>query len=114
MMLNPEQFKEHLKGLPTHRTAEDLFGSVMLEDHEDLYGRFDEAGGDDAKLLRIKYKNAVQNGLKDDILKNGIQDPVEVHVDRYGDQTLTEGHHRLAVMLKHRPKTPIPIHYWEG
>ena len=113
-MLNPEQFKEHLNSLPTHRTAEDLFGSVMLEDHEDLHGRFDEAGGDDAKLLKMKYKNAKENGLKDDILKNGIQDPIEIHVDRYGDQTLTQGHHRLAVMLKHRPTTPIPISYWEG
>ena len=114
MTRNTDDFQGGIEGLPSHRTAEDLYGSVMLEDHDDMFGRFDEAGGDDAKLLRIKYKNAVQNGLKDDILKNGIQDPIEIHVDSYGDQTLTEGHHRLAVMLKHRPKTPIPIHYWRG
>jgi hypothetical protein len=111
---NNEDFQGGLEGLPSHRTANQLFGAVALEDHEDLMGRFDFAKGDDRKLLNYKYKNAVNNGLKDDILKNGVHTPLEIHVDKYGDHTLTEGHHRLAVMLKHRPDTPMPVHYWRG
>jgi hypothetical protein len=113
-MARSDEFEGGIEGLPSHMSANELFGHVALEDHEDLRGRFDFAGGDDRKLLNYKYKNAVANGLKDDILENGIQSPIEIHVDRYGDKTLTQGHHRLAVMLKHRPNTPIPIHWWKG
>ena len=114
MTRNNADFQGGVEGLPSHQTAKELFGSVLLEDHDDLHGRFDFAGGDDRKLLNQKYKWAVENGLKDDILKNGIRTPLDVHVDEDGNQTLTDGHHRLAVMLKHRPNTPIPIDYWHG
>ncbi len=103
-----------IQGFPQTAKAGDILGHVALGDHDDLMGRFDFAGGDDRTLLRHKYRQATEKGLKDDILQNGIQSPVEIHVDNYGDKTLTEGHHRLAVMLKHRPATPIPIKYWRG
>ena len=63
-------------------SAKDIAGSVNLEDHDDLYGRFDFAGGDNKKLLNYKYKNAKDKGLLDDILKNGIDTPIEIHVGR--------------------------------
>lgn len=109
-----EQDDEKFKDLPKFLSAKELFGSVSLEDHEDLFGRFDFAKGSDKKLLDAKYKWAKDRGLVDDILKNGIKNPLEIHVDNYGDQTLTDGHHRLAIALKHFPKTPLPIKYWSG
>ena len=100
--------------LPETMTANQMYGGVSLEDHEDLFGRFDEAGGDDRKLLNMKYKNAKQSGLLDDVLQNGVKQPLEVHVDKDGWQTLTEGHHRLSIALKHFPDHPLPIKYWNG
>jgi hypothetical protein len=113
---NDHPTKEFLdrEGLEPKRTASELIGAVDFEDHYDLRGRWDDAGGDNNKLMRIKYKEAVESGLKDQVLQNGIQSPIDVHVDEDGNQTVTDGHHRLAVMLKHRPNTPIPIHYWNG
>lgn len=102
------------KDLPKFLTAEEMFGSVSLEDHEDLRGRFDFAEGDDGKLLDFKYKLAKEKGLVDDILKNGIRTPLEIHVDEEGNRTLTGGHHRLAIALRHFPKKPIPVTYWTG
>lgn len=107
--LSQEQFAH----LPKELSAKELSG-ITLEDHDDLMGRFDFAEGDDQKLLDYKYKNAKKRGLLDDVLKNGIKEPLEVHVDKYGDQTLTEGHHRLAIAMKHFPDTKLPIQYWTG
>jgi hypothetical protein len=100
--------------LPKLMSAKDIVGSVNLEDHDDLYGRFDFAGGDNKKLLNYKYKNAKERGLLDDILKNGIDTPIEIHVGQDGEQTLTQGHHRLAIALKHFPKRLLPVKYWSG
>jgi hypothetical protein len=111
-------FKEWLlsemEDLPKFLTAKQMFGSISLEDQDDLYGRFDFAKGDDKKLLNAKYKLAKEKGLVDDILKNGIKSPLEIHVDKDGNQTLTNGHHRLAIALKHFPNKLIPVTYWEG
>lgn len=114
MARNNADLQIGIQGLPQADTAKNILGEVALGDHDDLMGRFDFANGDDRTLLRHKYRQATERGLKDDILQNGLQTPVEIHVDQYGDKTLTEGHHRLAVMARHRPTTPVPIKYWRG
>jgi hypothetical protein len=108
------QFPDAYHDRPESLTAHEIIGSHALEDHEDLFGRFDFAGGDDQKLLDYKYENAKSNGLLDDVLKNGIHTPIDVHVDKEGYKTVTQGHHRLAIAQKHFPHKPIPIRYWEG
>jgi hypothetical protein len=111
-----EQQDPQLDNFPKYRSAEDIFNSVGLEDHDDLHGRFDFAAGDNNKLLAWKYEQAKKDGLLDDILANGIKTPLEIHVDVNDDgyQTLTSGHHRLAVALKHFPNKPLPVRYWKG
>jgi hypothetical protein len=111
---NHDHLKKLIEELPKFRTAKDILDSVSLEDHEDLSGRFDFAQGDNKKLLNFKYKNAKKTGLLDDILENGITQPLEIHVDDDENQTLTQGHHRLAIALKHFPNKPIPVKYWHG
>ena len=94
---------------PKSRKAKNILDSVTLNDHKnELYK---SAKGNDDKLLELKYKEAQKDGLLDDILKNGIKHPIEIKVDKDGEQTLIKGHHRLAIALKHFPKKLIKIKY---
>jgi hypothetical protein len=55
-----------------------------------------------------KYKEASDSGLADSIVKGGYKggdEPVTIH-KTYG---ITDGHHRIAVMLRHSPNEPIPV-----
>ena len=97
-------------GLTPTQTAKQLFGKIDFEDNDSYSSSLEE----DRALLKEKYQSAVKDGLKDDILKNGIKEPLDMFVNKGGKLKLTDGHHRFAVMLKHRPNTPIPIHYWSG
>ncbi len=101
---NKEKQFEHL---PKSLSAKEIFGLVSLEDHDDLLGRFDFADGDDTKLLDWKYENTKKTGLLDNILKDGIKTPIEIHVDKDENQTLTDGHHRLAIALDVSQKNSI-------
>jgi len=115
-----QQFPDAYYDRPESLSANQIIGSHDLTDHFDE--DFNEyAGGDedfdtvfsDQTLLDYKYKNAKDNGLLDDVLKNGIQTPIEVHVDRDGYKTVAQGHHRLAIAQRHFPNKPIPIKYLE-
>jgi len=106
--------KEYLESLPKFLTAKEILARVSLEDHDDLSGRFASAQGDDEKLLQLKYKNAEKRGLLDNVVEKGILNPLEIHVDNNEEQTLTDGHHRLAIALKHFPNKPLPVKYWTG
>jgi hypothetical protein len=105
-----ELMQQH--GLTPTQTAKQLFGKIEFEDHDNYYSS--SSLEEDRALLKEKYQSAVEDGLKDDILKNGVQEPLDMFVSKAGRLKLTDGHHRFAVMLKHRPSTPIPIHYWSG
>jgi len=94
---------------PKSRKAKDILDSVKLNDHK--YKLYKSAKGNDKKLLKLKYKEAQNDGLLDNILKNGIKHPIEIKFDKYGQQTLIKGHHRLAIALKHFPKKLIKIKY---
>jgi hypothetical protein len=89
--------------------AQEILKSVKLNDHK--YKIYKSAKGDDTKLLKLKYKEAKKNGLLKDILKNGILHPIEIQIDKNGNQTLIKGHHRLAIALKNFPKRLIEIKY---
>lgn len=94
---------------PKSRKAKDILDSVTLHDHKNEI--YKDANGNDKKLLDMKYKEAEEDGLLDDILKNGILHPIEIKIDKNGKQTLIKGHHRLAIALKHFPKRLIQIKY---
>lgn len=90
-------------------TAKELLAHAELGDHG--LRMYAKAGGDDGKLLAMKYREAKRDGLLRDILKNGIKDPVEVRVGPKGRKTLVKGHHRLAIALRHFPDRQIRIRY---
>jgi hypothetical protein len=94
---------------PSARKAKDILKSVILHDHH--FKMYKSAKGNDAELLRMKYKEAQKDGLLEDILKNGIKNPIEIKLDKDGKQTLIKGHHRLAIALKHFPNRMIKIKY---
>jgi hypothetical protein len=57
-----------------------------------------------------------EGGLKDEISKHGYDwtKPVEINLhDDEGNFSpyLIEGHHRVAVMMKHSPDEPIPVNF---
>jgi hypothetical protein len=97
------------KQLTKSRKAKDILDSVKLNDHK--YKIYKSAKGNDEKLLKLKYQEAKDDGLLEDILKNGIKHPIEINVDKNCKQTLIKGHHRLAIALKHFPNKLIKIKY---
>ena len=97
------------KKLPTSRKAKDILKIVKLNDHK--YKIYKSAKGNNKNLLKLKYKEAQKDGLLEDVLENGIKNPIEIKIDKYGNQILIKGHHRLAIALKHFPKRLIKIKY---
>lgn len=91
------------------KNAKDILHSVKLNDHK--YKIYHSAKGNDKKLLELKYQEAKEDGLLEDVLKNGIKHPIEIIIDKNGNQTLIKGHHRLAIALKHFPTKLIKIKY---
>ena len=89
--------------------AQEILKSVKLNDHK--YKIYKSAKGNDQELLKLKYQEAKKDGLLDDVLENGIKHPIEIQIDKDGNQTLIKGHHRLAIALKHFPKRLIEIKY---
>ncbi len=97
------------KQLPKELCAKEIKKIVKLNDHK--YKQYASAKGNDDKLLELKYKEAKEDGLLKDVLKNGILHPIKIKVDKNEKQTLTHGHHRLAIALKHFPNRLIKITY---
>ena len=57
-----------------------------------------------------------EGGLKDEISKNGYDWSKPVSVTLHDDEGnfapyLLEGHHRVAVMMKHSPDEPMPVEF---
>lgn len=97
------------KKLPKSRKAKDILKHVKLNDHK--YKIYKSAKGNDQELLKLKYKESEKDGLLEDVLENGIKNPIEIKIDKDGNQILIKGHHRLAIALKHFPKRLIEIRY---
>lgn len=105
------QFKDWLitENTQKEKTPKDILNSVKLNDHK--YEIYKSANHNDKELLNLKYKEAKENGLLQDIIKNGIKNPIEIQINKDNTQTLIKGHHRLAIALKHFPNELIKINY---
>jgi hypothetical protein len=70
-------------------------------------------------FLDKKYENASRAGSNKESLVQSITtkgynngEPLHIRHLKNGVSTLINGHHRLAVMLKHSPDTPIPLQHF--
>ena len=70
-------------------------------------------------FLDKKYENAShaapgQKSLVQSITEKGYNNESPLHIRhlKNGVSALINGHHRLAVMLKHNPDTPIPLQHF--
>jgi ParB-like chromosome segregation protein Spo0J len=53
------------------------------------------------------------DGLHSSISKNGITEPLEVHVDGEGNKTMLNGHHRY-IAAKNLGLTHVPVRFTHG
>lgn len=103
-------------------------GMVRDEDghlYRPLWGK---EGMTPSEVMQHKYRVAEQRGIKDDVLKRGVINPLRMVPDgavapksvrdtadpetrRNRVPLLWNGQHRLAVMLQHSPDTPIPLEW---
>ena len=107
--MNFKIWLEQSNNQPKSLNAKEILKSVKLNDHK--YKIYKSAKGNDTELLKLKYQEAEKDGLLKDILENGILHPIEIKIDKNGNQTLIKGHHRLAIALKNFPKRLIQIKY---
>ena len=101
--LSSGQFHEQL---PMFMTAHEI------DKHEKgdrgLFAHSDES---DATLHARKFDEAKQSGLASNLSKEGVKEPLTIWHDADGSKTLTDGHHRLAVMLQHNPHQFLPVQH---
>lgn len=65
-------------------------------------------------FLEMKKGEADNSGLTTNIHTEGVKEPLTIwHHSREegGHKTLTDGHHRLAVMLEHNPHQMLPVQH---
>jgi hypothetical protein len=95
------------QGKPTHMTANEIVSKYESADLADWDANhdWDEEKPSEKEFWEGKYASATKKGLVKKILANGVTEPVSVSED-YG---ITDGHHRIAVMLKHAPNELIPV-----
>ena len=120
---------------PATATAREIYQHSLpadtgLERGEDgrLHQPFDGQGGmTPQQVMEHKYEVASQRGIKDDVLRRGVINPLRMVPDgAVPPRSVREaapdvrnprvplvwnGQHRLAVMLEHAPDTPIPLEW---
>lgn len=91
------------KQLQMFMTPDELHAEVKPTDFDPDQATWDDPRRDwGRKLRRAKgvydpeTEYAPTPGLYEDIAKNGIQRPVPINHDYYGDMELGDGHHRVA------------------
>jgi hypothetical protein len=106
---------------PTTMTAKSVVDNFILWDAE----KYDLSKETflDAKLRDIRtptYEDARGNekanpqyGLEEDVLKNGINVPIEAEIQD-GKAVLLDGHTRLAIMFANNPEAEIPIKWLDA
>jgi hypothetical protein len=106
---------------PGSMTARDIVDNFILWDAE----KYDLSKETflDAKLRDIRtptYEDARGNekanpqyGLEEDVLKNGINVPIEAEIQD-GRAVLLDGHTRLAIMFANNPEAEIPIKWLDA
>ena len=109
--------------LPMFMTGNEIKEHYKIGDYEHHISDTTKALETDVEVWDRKEKSAHKYNYKDngahdfnpktslaqDILKEGVKNPVEIHEDG----RIAEGHHRIAVMAKNNPKGLIPIKHLE-
>jgi hypothetical protein len=120
---------------PAQATAREIYersipadtGMTRDEDGKLYRPLWGDKGMSPQQVMEHKYDIASKTGVKDDILKRGVVNPLRMVPDgataprKVYDEAQSEdmpnvpllwnGQHRLAVMLKHSPDTPIPLEW---
>ena len=129
-------YLEFAEKRPAQATAREIYQNSIpadtgLERGEDgkLYEPFHGQGGmTPSDVMEHKYRVAEQRGIRDDVVKRGVINPLRMVPDgafapksvreaadpetrRNKVPLLWNGQHRLAVMLHHSPDTPIPLEW---
>ena len=117
-------------GHETSMTAKQIMDIVYYGDHyteglrpeEALEQKYQEAA---FPYMGERYEGWQQGelighygGLRDEIVRNGYNSDEPVHLGTHNEEGgrfphILEGHHRIAVMYKHFPDTPIPVRVWK-
>lgn len=121
-MSRNEHFTAGMLGLPTHATARQMVAHFRFADLGSIGGRHTRVEDTNEALMERKYKNAQRKGLVRSILEKGYDQtsPIEVapaelsnmfdsEPKTYQPPYVVDGHHRVAVMYRHFPDTPIPL-----
>ena len=61
-------------------------------------------------VYQSKGPSLTYSGLREDIKKNGVQEPIRLD-DRNGEPTIMDGHHRTAIAHDLNPDSYIPVKY---
>jgi len=120
---------------PSHATAREIYqnslpadtGMTRDEDGKLYRPLWGGKGMSPPEVMEHKYDVASKTGVKDDVLNRGVINPLrmvpdganapkKVYDEAQSDDMpnvplLWNGQHRLAVMLKHSPDTPIPLEW---
>lgn len=95
---------------------------------EEILSSFELSEGDrersprretDSELLDRKYGAAVEEGLRDSIVEEGVKKPIDIVHGSSADMWehdqpnpfVANGHHRLAVALRDAPNRYIPLNH---
>jgi hypothetical protein len=97
------------RGEPSHMTANEIVAKYPPADLEDWDANHDweEEKPSEKDFWEGKYYEAAHDGMVKDLVDNGVKEPVTLS-KTYG---ITDGHHRIAVMLKHAPNQLIPVRH---
>lgn len=68
-------------------------------------------GNNPDELLTRKLTQANKKGLTKSLLTEGVRSPIKIFHGHSGKKYLVDGHHRLAVLLKHAPDTELQIEH---
>jgi len=68
----------------------------------------------DKKYENASYSRNGEKSLVQSISEKGYDKESPIHIRHFknGTSSLINGHHRLAVMLKHNPDAPIPLQHF--
>jgi len=133
-MIHDTRAGQQFRQLPMFMSAREIRDEFQAldGDREDVITDDDEWTESDDELFDRKYEEAndwkLSHGtswsdkdgltLADSILKHGVENPISLQIDRdrRGDHWKPEilgGHHRVAVMHKHRPDDLMPVEHFE-
>lgn len=126
-MIHNTRAGQQFRQLPMFMSAREIRQDYQAldGDRDEIIDEFNERIEDDPDLFARKYKEASQypsgltNPLAGDILRHGVKNPISLQEDHTvtGSRKKPEilgGHHRVAVMERHKPDTLMPVEHFES